>query len=55
MSLSFCYFSPDKRITMSETVMISLKIGRVLPLAQAREAQALMDGRTIKGKIVLEP
>jgi len=60
VNATFMMTSPDRSIMelvagMAAKGEISLKIGKVLPLDQAREAQALMDGRTIKGKIVLEP
>ncbi|HEV2480851.1 MAG TPA: NADP-dependent oxidoreductase [Puia sp.] len=60
VNATFMMTSPDRSIMelvagMAAKGEIRLKVGKVLPLARAREAQELMEGRTIKGKIVLEP
>lgn len=57
---TFMSTAPDKSLMelvaqLAAKGEIQVKIGKLLPLTQAREAQELMEARSIKGKIVLEP
>ena len=59
VNASFVFTQPDKILLEKVTALagegkIKVKIGKVLPLADAQQAHRLMDGRQISGKIVLE-
>jgi NADPH:quinone reductase-like Zn-dependent oxidoreductase len=59
VNTSFIFTAPDKTVlekvaAMAGEGVIKGRIGKVLPLAEARQAHLLMDGRTVGGKIVLE-
>jgi NADPH:quinone reductase-like Zn-dependent oxidoreductase len=45
----------EKVLDWAAIGVINVRIGRVMPLERAVEAQRLMDGRGVGGKIVLEP
>jgi NADPH:quinone reductase-like Zn-dependent oxidoreductase len=60
VNATFMFTTPDRTVMrkvaeMAASGEIKLKIGKILPLAHAREAQELMESRSISGKIVLEP
>ncbi|HTI11496.1 MAG TPA: NADP-dependent oxidoreductase [Puia sp.] len=59
VNASFVFSAPDKAVLnvvadMAAKGVIKPRVGRILPLAEAREAHLLMDGRKVSGKIILE-
>jgi NADPH:quinone reductase-like Zn-dependent oxidoreductase len=59
VNASFVFSAPDKAVLnvvadMAAKGIIKPRVGRILPLAEAREAHLLMDGRKVSGKIILE-
>jgi NADPH:quinone reductase-like Zn-dependent oxidoreductase len=59
VNASFVFTQPNKPVmqklaAMAGNGLIRMTIGKTLPLADARQAQTLMDERKISGKIILE-
>jgi NADPH:quinone reductase-like Zn-dependent oxidoreductase len=59
VSAAFVFTQTDKPVMekvaeMADKGIIRTNIGKILPLAQASQAHALMDGGTVHGKIILE-
>jgi NADPH:quinone reductase-like Zn-dependent oxidoreductase len=59
VNASFVFTQPNKQVMqrvaeMAGKGLIRLTIGKTLPLAEARQAQTLMDDGKVTGKIILE-